>query len=99
MCSKKLNYSIVPSVIAAVCIIVGPALESANINAGELQLSEPPKNVILITISTLRADHVSCFGYERDTTPDFDDFGEENVLFRNAFAMSSHFIILFFSEN
>lgn len=88
MCNKKLKYSIVPSVIAAVCIIVGSALESANINAGELQTSEPPKNVILITISTLRADHVSCLGCERDTTPNFDDFGEENVLFRNAFATS-----------
>ncbi len=88
MCNEKLKYSIVLSVIAAVCIIVGPALESANINAGELQTSEPPKNVILITISTLRADHVSCLGCERDTTPNFDDFGEENILFRNVFATS-----------
>jgi arylsulfatase A-like enzyme len=88
MHKKKLKYSLVPSVFAAICIIVGSALESANINAGELQLYEPSKNVILITISTLRADHVGCLGYERDTTPNFDAFGEENVLFRSAFATS-----------
>jgi len=88
MCNEKLKCSIVLSAIAAVCIIVGPALESANIGACELHISEPPKNVILITISTLRADHVSCLGYERDTTPSFDAFSEENVLFRNAFATS-----------
>lgn len=88
MCSKKLKYSIVLSAIATVWIIVGLAKGSANIDASELQLSEPPKNVILITISTLGADHVSCLGYERDTTPNFDDFGEENILFRNVFATS-----------
>jgi len=88
MCSKKLKYSIVLSAVAAVWIIVGLAKGIANIDASELQLSEPPKNVILITISTLRADHVSCLGFERDTTPNFDNFGEENILFRNAFATS-----------
>jgi len=49
---------------------------------------QPALNVILITISSLRADHVSCFGYGRDTTPHFDRFAAEHVCFRNAFATS-----------
>ena len=35
-------------------------------------LDAPPvdrPNVVLIVIDTLRADHVGCYGYERNTTP------------------------------
>lgn len=46
-------------------------------------------NVILITISSLRADHVSSLGYGRQTTPNFDEFAKDNILFTNAFATSS----------
>ena len=51
-------------------------------------LPHPRPNVILITISSLRADHVGLFGYHRDTTPRLDAFGRENILFTNAFAAS-----------
>jgi len=46
-------------------------------------------NVILVTISSLRADHVSSLGYDRQTTPNFDKFAKDNILFTNAFATSS----------
>jgi arylsulfatase A-like enzyme len=42
--------------------------------------------VVLVTIDTLRADHVGCYGYERDTTPYLDRLAEESVLFERAFA-------------
>jgi arylsulfatase A-like enzyme len=45
-------------------------------------------NVILITISSLRADHVGSLGYHRDTTPHFDAFARAGVLFTHAFASS-----------
>lgn len=48
-----------------------------------------PMNVVLITLSSLRADHVSCLGYHRDTTPHFDKFAKANTVFRNAYATSS----------
>ena len=88
MYGKRLKCSMVLSIIAAAYIITGYPLEAAEVNVSKPQKPEPPKNVILITISTLRADHVSCLGYERNTTPNFDAFGRENVLFRNAFATS-----------
>lgn len=31
-----------------------------------------PPNVVLITLDTVRADHLSCYGYERPTTPRLD---------------------------
>jgi arylsulfatase A-like enzyme len=31
-----------------------------------------PRNVILISLDTLRPDHMSCYGHERETTPNLD---------------------------
>ena len=44
--------------------------------------AEVPKvdcNIILITIDTLRADHLSCYGYHRNTTPIIDKIAKEGI--------------------
>jgi arylsulfatase A-like enzyme len=41
-------------------------------------------NVLLITVDTLRADHVSGYGYARNTTPNLDAFLETAVIFEDA---------------
>ncbi|MEK6715283.1 MAG: sulfatase [Candidatus Omnitrophota bacterium] len=46
-------------------------------------------NVILISIDTLRADHLSCYGYERNTSPYIDEFSQRCALFTNAFSTSA----------
>ncbi len=38
-------------------------------------------NVVLIVIDTLRADHLGCYGYSRDTSPHIDALAAESVLF------------------
>ncbi len=38
-------------------------------------------NFLLITIDTLRADHLSCYGYHRKTSPNIDKLADEGVLF------------------
>ena len=43
-------------------------------------------NIILISIDTLRADHVSSYGYHRNTTPNLDRLAEEGVRFTNAYS-------------
>lgn len=48
------------------------------------------RNVVLLSIDALRADHLSCYGYDRETTPNLDRFAEEAVLYENAFSASSH---------
>ena len=45
-------------------------------------------NIVLITLDTVRADHLSCYGYRRLTTPSLDRFSQEGVLFKNAYAPS-----------
>lgn len=42
------------------------------------------KNVILITIDDLRADHLGCLGYPRKTSPNIDNLAREGVLFSQA---------------
>ena len=37
--------------------------------------------VILFDIDTLRADHMGCYGYGRDTTPVMDGIAKEGVGF------------------
>lgn len=47
------------------------------------------QNVALITIDCLRADHLSCCGYSKETTPNIDDFARKGVLFTQAIANGS----------
>ncbi len=41
-------------------------------------------NVILLTVDALRADHLSCYGYPRATSPNIDRLAAEGVQFTNA---------------
>ena len=43
----------------------------------------------MICIDTLRADHVSAYGYSRNTTPFVDSLAKQGVLFRHAYAQSN----------
>jgi len=46
-------------------------------------------NVLVIVIDTLRADHLSSYGYGRPTSPQFDQLAKNGVLFQNAVAPCS----------
>src|SRR6266540_73828 len=43
-------------------------------------------NLLLITIDTLRADRLGCYGYERATSPHIDRLAERGALFDRAYA-------------
>ena len=43
-------------------------------------------DVILIVIDTLRADHLGCYGYFRNTSPGIDRFAADSLLFENCFS-------------
>jgi choline-sulfatase len=44
----------------------------------------PPTSVILISIDTLRADHLSAYGYRAIQTPNMDAFADQGTLFVHA---------------
>jgi arylsulfatase A-like enzyme/Flp pilus assembly protein TadD len=45
-----------------------------------------PRNLLLITIDTLRADHVGAYGWARARTPALDGLARDGVLFERAYA-------------
>jgi glucan phosphoethanolaminetransferase (alkaline phosphatase superfamily) len=45
-----------------------------------------PLNVLLITVDTLRADHLGAYGYGRNTSPHIDELARTGVLFSQAIA-------------
>jgi len=46
----------------------------------------PPPNILLVSIDSLRADHLHSYGYARETSPTIDTLARDGVLFRHAVA-------------
>ena len=70
------------------CLILVPLLSALTAGAAE----SPPAtkyNLLVISIDTLRADHLTCYSYNRDTSPHLDQLAKEGVLFENLTAASS----------
>ncbi|HZR84147.1 MAG TPA: sulfatase [Candidatus Binatia bacterium] len=68
-------------VVAIVAILAGVGAWAA--------FRRPTKlNVLLITVDTLRADHVGAYGYRRATTPNLDALAAESKVFRLAFSQA-----------
>ncbi|MEN8160010.1 MAG: sulfatase [Myxococcota bacterium] len=55
---------------------------------GDAGRSEPPSNLILISLDTLRADHLGCYGRDRNTSPAIDALAAAGVRFADASATS-----------
>ncbi|UCB45517.1 MAG: sulfatase [Spirochaetota bacterium] len=67
------------TIILTLCVIC-----ILSITAYTTVRADGSPNILLITIDTIRSDHLSCYGYERETTPNIDRFAEESLLFTNA---------------
>ena len=62
---------------------------------GFLYFSNRPRelrdlNVLLISIDALRPDHLGCYGYKRDTSPNIDRLAKEGVLFTQAITQAPY---------
>ncbi len=55
---------------------------------GDRRSPERP-NVLLISIDTLRPDHLGCYGYGRPTSPNIDALAKRGVLFEKAYSTTS----------
>jgi len=49
----------------------------------------PPRNLLLITVDTLRPDHLGAWGYERGTSPGIDALAAGGVVFEDAYSHTS----------
>jgi len=67
---------------------IGIALAGAAVWYGTQGRRPRLKNVILISIDTLRADHLRYAGYERDTSPAIDRLAAQSLDFRQAYSQA-----------
>jgi arylsulfatase A-like enzyme len=59
---------------------------------GSTKRPSPPEkapSILLVVLDAVRADHLGAYGYSRATSPNFDRFAREGVLFENAYSSSS----------
>ncbi len=80
--------------ITAVCVsglvfyLVGRPNRLASVHATSAQPAPNP-NIVLIILDTVRADHLSAYGYPRPTTPNLEQLARHGALFEDAVAPSS----------
>lgn len=46
-------------------------------------------NLIIYVLDALRADHLSCYGYTRETSPSIDAIADEGLVYENCFTVST----------
>jgi arylsulfatase A-like enzyme len=68
--------------VVAVATTSGCSRRSPPANDGDF----PPK-ILLVTLDTTRADHVSAYGYRRQTSPTLDALAARGVRFANAYTV------------
>ena len=64
--------------------LISFAGQRAKVSKAHFDLKDAP-NVLLVTFDTTRADHLSCYGYARRTSPAIDSLAAHGVLFENAY--------------
>jgi len=52
------------------------------------ETSKVPPNVLFISIDTLRSDHLGCYGYNRQTSPNIDKLAKSGAVFDNMMSTS-----------
>jgi arylsulfatase A-like enzyme len=77
--------------LVAVMCLAGAVVLLANLanKVALLTNREPRPNVILISIDTLRADRLGCYGHARADTPNLDRLAANGVLFEEAISNAS----------
>ena len=94
--AAKLTAGLLP-ILLLVPITVFKAEQSKNHSAGRPPRAglatrpsgDPVQNILLITVGTLRADHLGAYGYARATSPVLDAFAQEAALFDHCYAQGN----------
>jgi len=79
-----------PRVIAISLLSVCAAVLAGCVRRAEEPAAERPALVVLVTVDTLRADHLPFYGYPQPTAPFLTELAGRSVVFDNAFTAASH---------
>lgn len=81
---KALLIPIIVTIIAIWWLL--PSKENGRTGPVHTNLPDNIDTIILISIDTLRADHLSCYGYKHRTTPNIDRLAKDSLFFKDAFS-------------
>ncbi|MGH9540031.1 MAG: sulfatase-like hydrolase/transferase [Terriglobales bacterium] len=70
------------------CCLVSSGLAALRPQGSQSQKGAAPPDVYLVTIDTLRADHVHCYGDQSIQTPALDSLAKDGIRFAEAFTPS-----------
>jgi arylsulfatase A-like enzyme/Tfp pilus assembly protein PilF len=74
--ASVVTMMLLTGIIAVHLLVAAPYAQSSQ--------QSPPPNVLLVTIDTVRADHIGAYGYARAATPAMDRLAREGVRFADA---------------
>ncbi len=77
----------VPSLVASVAASLVSCGEATSPEP-DIEATERNLNVVLIVVDTLRADHLSIYGYGRRTSPHIDALAEDAILYERAISQA-----------
>jgi arylsulfatase A-like enzyme len=86
---KTAPWMVAAWILAVAGIQGGKWLDERNAAAHLPPAAPGAPNVLVIVVDTLRADHVSSYGYARSTTPNLDRLAQQGVRFENAISPCS----------
>jgi len=82
---KMKNSKFVDTTVSRLCTLLVMAVLSTSLL---LPSSGTGNNIIIISVDTLRADHLGCYGYPVNTSPEIDKFSKEGILFSRSFTIT-----------
>jgi len=74
--------------VALVALLCCKSPEKKSAPASEAIPALKRLNLVVVTIDTLRADHLHCYGYAKIETPTIDGLAQKGTLFENAVAQA-----------
>ncbi|GEM_PF-75522 len=81
---KALLVLITGAAIAGLWLL--PSGDNARLGSAHAILPNNIETIVLISIDTIRADRMSCYGYEHRTTPNIDKLAEDSLFIQEAFS-------------
>jgi arylsulfatase A-like enzyme len=88
-CRRTVPWVMTAAVLAFVGIQGGRWLAESKAISGLPAPAPVSPNVLVIVVDTLRADHLSSYGYNRLTSPNIDALARESALFESAISECS----------
>lgn len=74
--------------VTAIILVISLLVINVGLLAYGKRKNNVPKrpNILFIVIDALRQDHLGCYGYNRNTSPNIDELAKEGVIFKHAYS-------------